>query len=166
MQLLYFIAVDFFCANLLVKTSINNTKIEYCKSLENFYCFGRMEIDMFEVNLSGVMEKSLDALWLKQNVISNNIANVDTPGYKSQEVKFENLLSEAVSNSSDISNLEVPNAVIIKNEDTSVRVDGNNVDIDTENLELYRTQIQYEYMVQKLSDQYSNIKIAIMEGKG
>jgi len=125
-----------------------------------------MEIDMFEVNLSGVMEKSLDALWLKQNVISNNIANVDTPGYKSQEVKFENLLSEAVSNSGDISNLEVPNAVIIKNEDTSVRVDGNNVDIDTENLELYRTQIQYEYMVQKLSDQYSNIKIAIMEGKG
>ena len=121
---------------------------------------------MFEVNLSGVMEKSLDALWLKQNVISNNIANVDTPGYKSQEVKFENLLSEAVSNSGDISNLEVPNAVIIKNEDTSVRVDGNNVDIDTENLELYRTQIQYEYMVQKLSDQYSNIKIAIMEGKG
>ncbi|MDD4698862.1 MAG: flagellar basal body rod protein FlgB [Oscillospiraceae bacterium] len=134
--------------------------------MENFYCFGRMEIDMFEVNLSGVMEKSLDALWLKQNVISNNIANVDTPGYKSQEVKFENLLSEAVSNSGDISNLEVPNAVIIKNEDTSVRVDGNNVDIDTENLELYRTQIQYEYMVQKLSDQYSNIKIAIMEGKG
>ena len=121
---------------------------------------------MFEVNLSNVMEKSLDSLWLKQNVISNNIANVDTPGYKSQKVEFEDLLSKAVANSSDTKDVDVPDAEIITNNNTSVREDGNNVDIDTENLELYRTQIQYEYMVQKLSDQYSNIKIAIMEGKG
>lgn len=121
---------------------------------------------MFEVNLSNVMEKSLDALWLKQNVISNNIANVDTPGYKSQEVEFEDLLSKAVSNSNDIKDIDVPDAKVIKNSNTSIREDGNNVDIDTENIELYRTQIQYEYMVKKLSDQYSNIKLAIMEGKG
>lgn len=125
-----------------------------------------MEINMFEVNLSNVMEKSLDALWLKQNVISNNIANVDTPGYKSQEVEFEDLLSKAVSNSNDIKDIDVPDAKVIKNSNTSIREDGNNVDIDTENIELYRTQIQYEYMVKKLSDQYSNIKLAIMEGKG
>ncbi|MDD3693123.1 MAG: flagellar basal body rod protein FlgB [Oscillospiraceae bacterium] len=118
------------------------------------------------LNLSGmsVMQKTLDALWLRQRIISNNIANIDTPGYKSREVKFEEYLNN-LTPSVMLKEKDVPDARIVTRNDTSLREDGNNVDIDKESLELYRVQIQYEYMVRKLSDEFSNIKTVLMEGR-
>jgi len=119
---------------------------------------------MFEIKNSALMEKCLNALNLRAEVISNNIANVDTPNFKSSKVVFEDLLnSSALKDSSDDS--LIPKAEIVKETQTAVGEDGNNVDIDKENIELYRAQIQYEYLIRKLTDQYSNIKIAITGGK-
>ncbi|NLK40277.1 MAG: flagellar basal body rod protein FlgB [Clostridiales bacterium] len=120
---------------------------------------------MFELRNSSLMEKTLDALWLRQKVISNNIANVDTPEFKSSKVIFEELLDEAMLETSDIKKTNVPDAKVVRTKDISIREDGNNVDIDKENLELYRVQIQYEYMVRKISDQFSNIKTVLKEGR-
>lgn len=116
-------------------------------------------VEMIELKMSGLMQKSLDALWLKQKVISNNIANIDTPGFKSKSVKFE----EYISNNTDPEN--VPDPEIVTNNFTAMREDGNNVDIDKENLELYRAQIQYEYMVRKISDEFNKMKIVLTEGR-
>lgn len=109
------------------------------------------------INFS-LLQKSLDAVWLRQRVISNNIANIDTPGFKSQDVKFEELLKAGDTG--------IPDPKIITNDDTSIREDGNNVDIDKENIELYRTQIQYEYLARKLTDEFSNIRMVLTEGRG
>ena len=46
-----------------------------------------------------VLDKAADASWMRQEAISNNIANVNTPGYKRQDVAFEDSLQEAISNS-------------------------------------------------------------------
>jgi len=119
---------------------------------------------MFDLDLSNVMEKSLDALWLRQKVISNNIVNADTPGYKSKSVEFEELLTKALNSNSD--KKVIPQAKIVTNEDVAVREDGNSVDIDRESLELYRVQIQYEYMVKKITDELSNIRLVLTEGRG
>jgi flagellar basal-body rod protein FlgB len=120
---------------------------------------------MFELNNSTLMEKSLDALWLRQKVISNNIANVDTPDFKSSEVVFDELLDKSMLVSQGSKKAEIPDAKIVQDTKTSAGEDGNNVDIDKENIELYRVQIQYEYMVRKLTAEYSNIKIALTGGK-
>lgn len=114
---------------------------------------------MIDFKMSSLMQKSLDALWLKQRVISNNIANIDTPGYKSKMVKFEELINDQT----DLN--KIPEPEIVTNNFTSIREDGNNVDIDKENIELYRTQIQYEYMARKLSQEFSNIKTVLTEGR-
>ncbi len=118
------------------------------------------------LNLSGmsVMQKTLDTLWLRQRIVSNNIANIDTPGYKSREVKFEEYLNNLTPGET-LKEKDVPDARIVTKSDTSLREDGNNVDIDKESLELYRVQIQYEYMVRKLSDEFSNIKTVLTEGR-
>jgi len=118
---------------------------------------------MLKINGSPLMEKSLDALWLRQKVISNNIANKDTPNFKSSEVVFEDLLDKSMLSASKNPSGKIPEARIVKLTNTAIGEDGNNVDIDKENLELYRVQIQYEYMIRKLSDQYSNIKTVLTD---
>jgi len=120
---------------------------------------------MFDLKGCALMQKTLDALWTRQKVTANNIANIDTPGYKSRQVKFEEYLDGAVLNGSVLREEDIPDARIVTRNDTSIREDGNNVDIDRESLELYRVQIQYEYMIRKLSDEFSNIKTVLREGR-
>lgn len=111
-----------------------------------------------------LMQKSLDALWLRQRVVANNIANIDTPGYKSKQVRFEDLLQRQIFFDSDIRDADLE-PQITETKNLSVREDGNNVDIDFENLEMVRTQIQYEYMIRKLSDEFSKLRYVISEGR-
>ena len=99
-------------------------------------------------NLS-ITEKALDASWLRNEVIADNISNVDTPGYKRKEVKFEEFLQKSMSDSwikgfktdarhFDIGNTDsknvkdLPIKVVVDNSNSSVRLDGNNVDIENE----------------------------------
>ncbi|MCX7614257.1 MAG: flagellar basal body rod protein FlgB [Clostridiales bacterium] len=116
-----------------------------------------------------VAQKSLDSLWMKQKVISNNIANMNTPGYKSKTVEFENLLKKAIASSSNESelaeNLSSIEPRVEQNNFTSGREDGNNVDIDSESIELVRTQIQYEYMTSMIANEISRMKYAINGGR-
>ena len=114
-------------------------------------------------------QKSLDALWLRQKVITNNIANLDTPGYTAKRVEFENILSQIIRDETDTrkmgEKIAAADPVIWETEDSPIREDGNNVDIDRENLELVRTQLQYEYMIRMISDNISREKYVINEGR-
>ena len=128
--------------------------------------------EIFGGNSMTVLQKSLDALWLRQKVVSNNIANVDTPGYKGQSVEFESLFNEALKGSSGQSEDELSqklqnlNAQVHQDTATTMRADGNNVDIDSENVALARTQIEYSYATKMMSSEISRMKYAITEGKG
>lgn len=127
-------------------------------------------VSILNNNSFGVMQKSLDASWLRQQVIADNIANIDTPGYKSKYVEFENLLQQELAGfSGNIDQLnaalDLPAPQVLVNSQTSIRQDGNNVDIDGENIELVRTQLQYEYMTRKISDEFSRLRYAISEGR-
>lgn len=113
--------------------------------------------------------KGLDAVWLRQKVISNNIANSETPGYKRLNVEFEDLLKNLVEgNYNDLEKLK--NAIesieptVTEDSATSTRLDGNNVVMDKENIELARAQLQYDYLVSSLSSQISRLKYAINGG--
>ena len=115
-----------------------------------------------------LMQKSLDALWLRQKAISHNLANMDTPGYVAKKVEFENLLAQLLETgdkkqiNEQLKSLE---PLVVEDETPAIREDGNNVDIDQQNVELLRTQLQYEYMVSILSNAISRQKYVINEGK-
>jgi len=126
-----------------------------------------------------VLEKSLDAAWLRNEVISQNIANVDTPNYKRKTVKFEEYLDKAMGSSSfkgiktdkrhiSIGSGSVDDADIKVSEDyrnDSIRLDGNNVDIESEMAEMAKNTIKYNTLIQSLNASFRRIKSVISEGR-
>lgn len=116
-------------------------------------------------NYINVLEKACDAGWTRNSVISNNIANVDTPGYKRKDVQFEEYLVAELGYTDSLDN-EVANAELDALNSTtytdyatvSYRLDGNNVDIDTENAELAKNQIKYYTMLDSVSQEFSRLK--------
>ena len=118
-----------------------------------------------------LLEKSLDSVWQRQKVIANNIANVATPGYKSQHLEFESLLEnrlEAAGRDEDsaIRAIEQVKPKVVRDENTASLEDGNNVDLDHENIEMARAQMQYSYLTNSISAQLKRLKYVVSEGRG
>ena len=113
-----------------------------------------------------IMQKSLDAMWVRQRVIGDNIANHETPGYKAKYVEFENLLRTRIDGirSGRVSTANF-GASIRTDISTTARVDGNNVDMDKEQLELARTKLQYDYMTSMITSEFTRLRNAIREGR-
>lgn len=112
-----------------------------------------------------LLQKDLDGLWTRQRAVSNNIANFETPGYKSKSVSFEDLLRAQVSDPSKtdqetVQGLENVQPVTEELQDV-YRADGNGVDLEKESLNLARTQLNYSYSLQELSDSFARLKTAI-----
>lgn len=122
---------------------------------------------------SAILQKALDGAWQRQRAISNNIANHETPGYKAIKVNFEDSLNREIRKlDQSMGNLEESlreiksaNISVYSDESTSNRADGNNVDMDLENIEMAKTQIQYQYLTRSMTDMFSRLRYAISEGK-
>ncbi|PHV71736.1 flagellar basal body rod protein FlgB [Sporanaerobium hydrogeniformans] len=107
-----------------------------------------------------VMNRALDATVLKHTVISNNISNVDTPGYKRQDVEFERLLAQEI-NKKGINNLnetELKPRVYEDKSGYSYRLDGSNVDIDTEMAEEAKVVARYNVLTVRAAAQLNRFK--------
>lgn len=127
-------------------------------------------MDWFNSVSANLLNKDLDGLWIRQQEISNNISNVETPGYKSKSVSFEDQLKKLMSASNEssgslIDQIKNTTPQINISDDESLRLDGNNVDAEKENIELARTQINYNYSLRELSDYFSRLRYAITDGK-
>ncbi len=118
-----------------------------------------------------ILNRGLDGLWLRQQITMENIANYSTPGYKSKFVDFETMLKANLDGSSEQTTSEIneqinSSSIIVKeNKDQSLRLDGNNVDREKENLQLAKTQLQYMYTVTEVNSYFSKLKSVISEGK-
>ena len=111
--------------------------------------------------------KALDYLWKKQEVTSDNIANVDTPRYKRKSVSFEEPFRNklrAASQTGDPSKVEDAirdSSYLVYNVTDSARIDENNVNMDFENVELARTTLHYQYLLQSVNGDISRLRSAI-----
>lgn len=114
-----------------------------------------------------VLDKAADAAWLRNDAISNNIANVDTPGYKRQDVAFENQLERALGHFRyetmdekvyGIKMGDLNSKVYTDAASYSYRLDGNNVDIDTENVYLAENQIKYNALLDSIRTEFKNLQ--------
>lgn len=117
-----------------------------------------------------VLDKAADASWKRESLISNNIANVDTPGYKRQDLDFQSALKLELARSnhdsldSRIDQMDLTKLNPMTFTDMagySYRLDGNNVDIDTENVELASEQIRYQAVTTSISQEFSRMKTVI-----
>lgn len=125
---------------------------------------------MFSTNVYSyinVLNKAADASWLREQTIANNLANVDTPGYKRKDVDFESVLKTELGNmkyqtldskvaNADLSHLNVSTYVDASN--YSYRIDENNVDVDTENVELASEKIRYDALTDSMTQEFSRLK--------
>jgi flagellar basal-body rod protein FlgB len=114
------------------------------------------------------LQKALDASWLRNEVISNNIANVDTPGYKRKTVKFEEFLSSEMKTgkiSKGQTRLKSSDIMVSQDYSTlSYRSDGNNVDIENEMAELATNSLRYNTLIQKMNGDFQNLRKVIRGG--
>lgn len=118
-----------------------------------------------------VLDKAADASWTREAAITNNIANVDTPGYKRQDVDFETVLQRELGNAQYITldekvkNANLGNLNASTYTDSagySYRIDQNNVDIETENVELASEQIRYQALTGNcISSEFSRLSTAL-----
>lgn len=112
--------------------------------------------------------KTLDYLWKRQEVISENIANVSTPGYKAKVLTFEDNLKESVRKANPNRGAkEYRRAIerfkdeIIENNPGSNRLDENDVSIDAEFVEQARAGLQYQYAIRSISDELAMLRSVI-----
>lgn len=109
-----------------------------------------------------MVEKGLDASWLKAKVALNNIANISTPGYKAKKVSFVESLQECKSPlHGGPKQTETYKAIVSYDKNTEARVDGNNVSLENEQLELWRAQAQYAYLNEKATRTYASLRNVI-----
>ena len=113
-------------------------------------------------NFINVLGKAADASWMRNNIISNNIANNDTPGYKRKDLAMELIrggnLRSRVANT-DLDRLD--GIAYTDYSSLSYRADGNNVDIHTENTYLAENQLRYYTLLDSMTQEFSRLKIAL-----
>ena len=115
-------------------------------------------------NYVNILDKAADAANLRNQLITNNIANASTPNYKRKDINFESILQaelsgektlqQAVKNANyDLSILD--QQVYTDNSSLSYRLDGNNVDIATEEAYLAENTLRYDTLVDLMNQEYS-----------
>lgn len=115
-----------------------------------------------------VLDKAIDASWIRNTVLNNNLANATTPGFKRQEVRFEENLEKELkklgSVDSRVSNVNLSHLNYETYTDLSnysYRLDGNNVDEAAEQAELASNQIKYQALVRALNSEFNRLKTAM-----
>ena len=135
---------------------------------------GKAGKDMINTNAFDyirVLDKAMDASWLRNEAISNNISNADTPGYKRQDVAFESVLKEELgrgfytSMDEKVANLKTERLKGRPYTDYamySYRIDGNNVDPENEQVMLAENQLKYQGLLTCINQEFANLQ-AVMK---
>lgn len=130
---------------------------------------------LFSGDSWSILERSLDASALRHRVIANNIANVDTPGFKASTVDFEAELARALESASPHSvypyqrKIQYPATPalpdvapeVVPRQGTVARNDGNNVDVEYEMTAIGENDLYYQAISLALNDKFARLRTAI-----
>ena len=124
-------------------------------------------------NYVNILDKAADAANLRNELLTNNIANVSTPNYNRKDLDFESVLQGELAGEKNLSkavkkanqNLETLDAqVYTDNASLSYRLDGNNVDINTEEARLAENQIKYQALVDLMNQEFARYNTVLSSG--
>lgn len=130
-------------------------------------------LDLFGGTISK-LENGLSYATLKNKAITQNIANVDTPNYKTKEVSFKDVFSDAKKSSIsayrtdarhyDFS-IEIGSSGVYSNENFRTRPNGNAVNMDAEQAKLAENTIYYNALIDRISSKFSTLNTVVKGGK-
>lgn len=107
-----------------------------------------------------ILGSALQASAYKNDVIQNNIANADTPNYKKRDVDFESALKNELETAKVTGEIDFDNLKPTTTSDPlSYRLDGNNVDLNVEMVEMYKNSVKYDTLAQSVMNNYKRINI-------
>lgn len=119
-------------------------------------------------NTLSLASKALDFLWKKESVLSNNLANVETPGYKAEYITFEEELKKQLESAAESGNagdirqaIQTSSYRIHESTEASTRADGNNVNADVELMELTKTAFWYQYLLSSVNSDITRLTTVI-----
>jgi flagellar basal-body rod protein FlgB len=137
-----------------------------------------MYLDLFEGRTLNAIESYMGRLSERQQIVASNLANIDTPGYKTKDISFHATIDELLTEESSSGRLRTTRERHIEAEPfgPSVdrvfepkglveRADENNVDIDWEMMKLNETAFGYSMMTQLLRGKYQKLTTSINEGR-
>ena len=130
-------------------------------------------MDWLDTNSLKLTKRSLDNLWMSERYSMENIANIDMPNYKAKWVSFENQLGarlkagkNATSRAKVVADVDdaIKNtkSLVLRDYSETAREDNNNVDLDSEFVEIARTQLQYQYSIRQISQEFQRLRTAII----
>lgn len=119
-------------------------------------------MNLVETPLMHTLSRALDLTSARQNLVSQNVANVDTPGYKAKDIDFRQELQRALADE------QLPESAPVVREVSGLieRPDGNNVSLDRESLLMAQNQLAFQVDVQLLRDEFNRLQQAINGGSG
>ncbi|WP_278321700.1 flagellar basal body rod protein FlgB [Clostridium massiliamazoniense] len=117
-----------------------------------------------------LIKRALDASDLRGKAIANNIANINTKGYKRINVTFEETLSNVTADfrtkgNTKVSKNEIGSISLKRDNSTSMRADGNNVDLEVEKTNQAANTLMYNALVSKANGKLSMQKYVISGGR-
>lgn len=116
-----------------------------------------------------VLNSAASATFVRHEVILNNMANVSTPGFKRSDIKFEDYLKNELVSTKGNMDKKVANVnlgklkatVYVDEAELSYRLDGNNVDIDTEQAHLAENQMRYYTLLDSITQEFSRMRMVL-----
>ena len=119
-----------------------------------------MSFDLFNDPTMQGMEYALNSLSLRQQVLANNIANAQTPGYTAQDVSFQDQLARILDGGQSVVT-PTETGSVVDSPDVSARSDGNTVGVESEMGKLSETSVLYDALTQLTADRLGIFKTAI-----
>jgi len=120
-----------------------------------------------------VLQKGLEASGMRQQVLSNNVANIDTPQFKRSDVDFQTVLGTALGENGGALSMKLSSqkhlpgllggagSGIVTDQATSLRNDGNNVDVDREMSNVAENGLYYNSLTRAISSQLGLLRMVI-----
>ena len=117
-----------------------------------------------------ILDKAMDAAYIRHNVLANNVANDSTPNYKRQDVQFESILQASLAGGGRLDkkledlnmNLDEINSFIYTDHTSlAYRLDGNNVDIEQEEAYIAENTIRYNTLEELMSQEFARYKAVL-----
>jgi len=111
-------------------------------------------------NIVDIIEAGIRAESLRQKAIANNVANLQTPGYRRVDVEFKELLAKALDSSGAVDLSEVE-AQIYQPKNTAVKSNGNDVNLEVEVGEMVKNTLRHKAYIRLLQKKYRQMELAM-----
>ena len=105
------------------------------------------------------IQSALTGLSARQRAITDNVANLETPGYLAKRVDFEDSLSQAIAGG-DPTQMQLSSSVST----AATNLQGNNVNLDSENVSLIDTELRFQLLVNGLNSKFNILRSSMNKG--